>query len=122
MGGGGGRQGPARLWHDYRAPGCHFVTVAVVAVGGGAESCAIAPTAPDVEAAGVAGPGDSQWRSGPRWGFASRANGLRFCWSVAAPLLWEGDDPPRAPPPAALPPSPPLLSLISFSCGRSRQS
>lgn len=38
MGGGGSRQGPARLWHDCRAPGCHFVTVAVVAVGGEVES------------------------------------------------------------------------------------
>lgn len=91
LGGRGGRRGPARLWHDCRAPGCHFVTVAVVAVGGrGAEPCAIAPTAPDVEAAGEAGSGDPRWCSGPLGGFPPRDNGLRLCWSVAAAVALGG--------------------------------
>lgn len=59
MGGGGGRQGPARLWHDYRAPGCHFVTVAVVAVGGGR----VLRHRPD-------GPGRRGGRGGRPWGLA----------------------------------------------------
>lgn len=37
LGGRGGRQGPDRWWHDCRAPGCHFVTTAVVAAGGGGD-------------------------------------------------------------------------------------
>ena len=47
MGGGrDGRQGPGRLWHDCWAPGCHFVTVAVVAVGGGTQTLAPSPRRP----------------------------------------------------------------------------
>lgn len=88
MGGGrDGRQGPGRLWHDCWAPGCHFVTVAVVAVGGGdADSCAIAPTAPDLETAGGAGPRDHppQLYSGPPCRSPPCANCLRLCWSAAA--------------------------------------
>lgn len=34
LGGRRGRRGPVRRWHDCRAPGCHFVTAAVVAAGG----------------------------------------------------------------------------------------
>lgn len=117
LGGRGGRRGPARLWHDCRAPGCHFVTVAVVPGWGGAQTCAIAPTAPDVEAAGGAGSGDPQLCSGPQWGSPPLANGLRLCWSVAAAVAPGGRRSSRRvlpPPPSALPASPaPLLASIS---------
>ncbi|XP_043326838.1 acidic leucine-rich nuclear phosphoprotein 32 family member A isoform X1 [Cervus elaphus] len=46
LGARGGRQGPARLWQDCRAPGCHFVTVAVVAVGGWGRRLAPSPRRP----------------------------------------------------------------------------
>lgn len=66
LGGRGSRQGPACLWHDWRAPGCHFVTAAVVAGGAGeAEPCAITPTGLDVKAAGGADPGTLRCGWGP---------------------------------------------------------
>lgn len=119
LGGRGGRREPARLWHDCRALGCHFVTVAVVAGGGGgAESCAIAPTAPDVEAAGEAGSRDPRLCSGPRGGLPPCDNGLRLCWSVAAAVAPGGrrSSPqvlPRHPPSRSLSPPAPLLASVS---------
>ncbi|XP_073733373.1 acidic leucine-rich nuclear phosphoprotein 32 family member A isoform X1 [Callorhinus ursinus] len=101
--GGRARRAPRRYWGAGAAAGallaCGTTAGRRAAIlspwllslwGGGAESCAIAPTAPDVEAAGEAGSGDPGLCSGPRGGFPPRDNGLRFCWSVAAAVALGG--------------------------------
>lgn len=115
LAGRGGRQGPARLWHDcLPGAGLPFCHRGCCRCGGwGEQSCAITQTALDVETAGGAGSGDPQLYSGPRWGFPPGANSLRLCWGVQAAFALGGR---RSsvrvlpPTPIALPTSPaPLL-------------
>ena len=65
LGGRGGRQGPACLWHDWRAPGCHFVTAAVVAGGGGGRTLRHYPDGPGREGSRGIWPRDPRMWSGP---------------------------------------------------------
>lgn len=119
LGARGGRQGPARLWQDCRAPGCHFVTVAVVAVGRGGRTLAPSPRRPGTwKQQGERAAGTPSCALGPDvGGFPPVANGLRLFWSVAAAVALGGRRSSLRvlpPPPSALPASPaPLLSSIS---------
>lgn len=83
LGGRGGRQGPVRLWHDCRAPGCHFVTAAVVAAGGRGGALRHHPDGPGRGGSLGRWPQHPQMRYGTRWVSPPRATRLRLCWSVA---------------------------------------
>ena len=124
LGARGGRQGPARLWQDCRAPGCHFVTVAVVAVGwegwGGGADLRHRPDGPgrgSSKGNGLRGPRVVLWAPMCGGGPPPVANGLRLFWSVAAAVAVGGRRSSLRvlpPPPSELPASPaPLLSSIS---------
>lgn len=108
LGGRGGRQGPARSWHDRRAAilSPRLLSLRAGGEGGGRQSLAPSPRrAWTWRQLGEAAPAPSEALGGPM-GVPSRGTGLGLCWGVAIARSFSCSPP--FPVPHGAPPPPPL--------------